>query len=49
VLRLQLGAFVVERHPYEVPNVTALPIVGGNPAYLAWVTAETTDAERSAT
>ncbi len=29
--------FVVERHPYEVPNVTALPLVGGNETYLAWV------------
>lgn len=32
---------VVERHPYEVPNVTALPLIGGNPRYLAWVRAET--------
>jgi periplasmic divalent cation tolerance protein len=29
--------FVRERHPYEVPNVTAVPIIGGNPAYLDWV------------
>src|SRR4051812_49416408 len=35
-----LTRFVVERHPYEVPNVTALPIIGGNPDYLAWVTGE---------
>ena len=35
-------AYVVERHPYEVPNVTAQPILAGNPYYLAWVTAETT-------
>jgi periplasmic divalent cation tolerance protein len=34
-------AYVVERHPYEVPNVTAIPIVSGNPAYLAWVQTET--------
>src|SRR4051794_34386830 len=26
--------YVVARHPYEVPNVTALPIIGGNPGYL---------------
>jgi periplasmic divalent cation tolerance protein len=37
-----LTQFVVARHPYEVPNVTALPIIGGNPDYLAWVSAETT-------
>ena len=40
-------AYVVERHPYEVPNVTAVPLVGGNPAYLAWIAAETTHAPRS--
>ena len=40
-----LIAYVVERHPYEVPNVTAMPIVGGNPDYLAWVRAETAERE----
>ena len=34
-------AYVVPRHPYEVPNVTAIPIVGGNRAYLDWVRDET--------
>ena len=29
-----LVAFVIERHPYEVPNITAFPIVGGNSKYL---------------
>ncbi len=24
-------------HPYTVPEVIALPLVGGSPAYLAWV------------
>ncbi len=28
---------VTERHPYDVPNVTAVPLVGGNPGYLNWV------------
>jgi periplasmic divalent cation tolerance protein len=37
----QLVAYVIERHPYEVPNITALPIVGGNPDYLAWLSDET--------
>jgi hypothetical protein len=36
-----LAAYVVERHPYKVPNVTAVPIVGGNPDYLAWIHTET--------
>ena len=35
-----LVAYVVERHPYEVPHITALPIIGGNPDYLAWVRSE---------
>jgi periplasmic divalent cation tolerance protein len=38
----RLTAYVVERHPYDVPNVTAVPIVGGNPDYLAWIRAQTT-------
>jgi periplasmic divalent cation tolerance protein len=36
--------FVVDRHPYEVPNVTAVPIVGGNPAYLDWIGESTENA-----
>jgi periplasmic divalent cation tolerance protein len=28
-------------HPYDVPCVLALPVVGGNPAYLDWVRAMT--------
>jgi periplasmic divalent cation tolerance protein len=37
----EIVAYVVERHPYEVPNITALPLIGGNPDYLAWIRAET--------
>ena len=36
-----LTARVVALHPYDVPCVIALPLVGGNPAYLAWIAAET--------
>jgi periplasmic divalent cation tolerance protein len=36
-----LTRFVVGRHPYDVPNITALPIIAGNPDYLAWVHTET--------
>jgi periplasmic divalent cation tolerance protein len=32
---------VRQAHPYDVPCVLALPVVGGNPAYLEWVLAET--------
>ena len=28
-------------HPYEVPCVIALPLVGGHPAYLRWLAEET--------
>lgn len=24
-------------HPYEVPEIVAVPVVGGDPAYLEWV------------
>ena len=30
-----------EEHPYEVPCVLAVPVVGGNPDYLRWVRDET--------
>lgn len=29
-------------HSYTVPEIVALPIIGGNPDYLKWVTDETT-------
>ncbi|MGY2004272.1 divalent-cation tolerance protein CutA [Blastococcus sp. SYSU DS1024] len=32
-----------ELHPYDVPCVIALPLVGGNPDYLRWIAAETAD------
>ena len=28
---------LVEAHPYDVPEVVAFDVVGGNPAYLEWV------------
>jgi len=31
---------VRELHPYEVPEIIALPILGGNPAYLEWIRRE---------
>jgi len=30
-----------ERHPYDLPEVLALPVAGGSEAYLKWVGAET--------
>jgi periplasmic divalent cation tolerance protein len=32
-----LAARVKELHPYELPEVIALPVVGGSGAYLDWV------------
>jgi periplasmic divalent cation tolerance protein len=34
-----LRARVVALHPYEVPEVVALPIVAGHAPYLAWIAA----------
>ena len=39
----EVVAFVKERHPYDVPNVTALPLIAGNADYFAWLAAETRD------
>lgn len=33
----QLEALVVEHHPYEVPEIIALPIVEGHHPYLRWI------------
>jgi periplasmic divalent cation tolerance protein len=34
-----------QAHPYDCPCVVALPIAAGNPAYLEWVRAETSDGQ----
>jgi periplasmic divalent cation tolerance protein len=44
----QVVAFVKERHPYDVPNVTAIPLIAGNLDYLDWIAAETVEAGASA-
>ena len=36
-----LEAAIRARHPYELPEIIALPIARGLPAYLAWIGAET--------
>jgi periplasmic divalent cation tolerance protein len=40
---------IIALHSYEVPEIIAMPITGGNPEYLAWVFAETSAPEISAT
>ncbi len=32
-----LAAHVKANHPYDVPEVLALPVLGGSPAYLQWL------------
>jgi len=36
-------ARTAELHPYEVPCVIAMPLVGGSPDYLRWVHEQTRD------
>lgn len=37
----ELEAAIRARHPYELPEIVAVPVAHGLPAYLAWVGAET--------
>jgi periplasmic divalent cation tolerance protein len=32
-----LTSRIRELHPYETPEIIALPVVEGNPAYLRWI------------
>lgn len=36
-----LEAMIRKNHPYELPEIVAVPLSAGLPAYLAWVDAET--------
>ncbi|MBT9495790.1 MULTISPECIES: divalent-cation tolerance protein CutA [Zoogloea] len=38
-----LQAALTEAHPYELPEIIAVPIHKGLPAYLSWVGAETAE------
>ena len=40
-----LEAAIRARHPYELPEIVAVPIERGLPAYLDWVAAETTPSQ----
>lgn len=37
----ELAALVKNKHPYDVPEVVAMPIVTGNKEYLDWLSRET--------
>jgi periplasmic divalent cation tolerance protein len=36
-----LRAAILERHPYELPELLLVPVASGHPAYLDWVARET--------
>ena len=38
----RVTAFVESSHPYDVPEVIAVPVHAGSDAYLDWVVRETT-------
>ena len=40
-----LEAAIRAAHPYELPEIVAVPVQRGLPAYLAWVAAETAPAK----
>ncbi len=40
-----IEAAIAARHPYQVPEIVALPIEAGSSAYLSWLTAESRSAE----
>jgi periplasmic divalent cation tolerance protein len=37
----ELEAAIKGSHPYDIPEIIALPLSGGLPAYLSWVLQET--------
>ncbi len=41
----ELAAALPALHPYEVPELVALPVVHGHPAYLQWLGEATADPE----
>lgn len=44
-----LAAALEEAHPYELPEIVAVPVTNGLPAYLQWVAAETREPDLPAT
>jgi periplasmic divalent cation tolerance protein len=41
-----LEAAIRANHPYELPEIVALPLTAGLPGYLAWVAEDTAPAEK---
>ena len=42
-----LIASISRQHPYEVPEIIALPVIGGSMSYCAWVREQTIPAQRA--
>lgn len=40
-----LQALVIEQHPYELPEIIAVPLTQGLPAYLGWIDSSTGNQE----
>ncbi len=38
---MEIEAAICKHHPYELPEIIHVPIAGGLPAYLQWVSEET--------
>lgn len=38
---LQLEARIIELHPYQIPEIIALPVQAGSAAYLDWIATNT--------
>jgi periplasmic divalent cation tolerance protein len=36
-----LQTHILDNHPYDVPEILCLPVIAGNPAYVAWLREET--------
>ena len=42
VLSDRVTEAILDRHPYETPEVVVLPVTGGSPDYLRWIDEVTT-------
>lgn len=38
---MEVEAAICKLHPYELPEILHVPLAGGLPAYLAWISQET--------
>ena len=40
-LYAEVEAAIIGRHPYELPEIIAVPVIRGLPGYLEWIVSET--------